>query len=349
MLRVNHNGDYATGFLDMGGFSETYVNNSGLNFLGANGTLSLNLENTVKRVLPNASVLITDAVAYAPSPPGFANPIAGTTPSAPANIQDVFAQGIIFSRTNRVTNTGTILATYDTSAATKVNASYSNSLLRFLSSSTSQGTVPISLFDTTTHTGSVGGSWQVTPLDQVNVKYFRTESEFTSSSSSSFTFQTDTATVGWSRIFSPNLTAEVGGGGILIHPGRTTYAVHAALITNFENTRATISYGRSAFPSFVGVPVPVIGDVVSLSAIHRISRDWQLFGSANYSHSSGTSGVNSVKFESYGASANIAYLITRIWSTALGYSYLRFDQEFGASKNQFDRHVAILSIRATWE
>jgi len=350
MLRINHNGDYATGFFDMGGFHETYVNNSGLNYFGANGTLSLNLDNTVKRVLPNAGLFITDSMSYSPTPPGFVNPVAGTNPGALVNIQDVFAQGILFQRTNRVTNSGTVSATYATSASTRINASYSHSMLRFLSdSSTSQAGVQRTVFDTTTQTGALGGSAQVSGVDTLNIRYSRTQSEFTGGSVSSFSLDTNMATLGWARILTPNFSVEAGGGGIVLDQGRTTYAANAALVMNYANSRATISYARTAFPSFAGVPTQVVGDVVSLSAVQEISSQWQLTGSANYSHSSGTRGTDAIKFDSYGGSVNLAYLMTRIWSTAIGYSYLRFDRESGGLISQFDRHAAMLSVRATWE
>ena len=73
-------------------------------------------------------------------------------------------------------------------------------------------------------------------------------------------------------MLTPNLSAELGGGGILISPGLTTYAANAALIMNFQNNSATISYARSAFPSFVGAGEPLIGDRFSLSAIQMIDR-----------------------------------------------------------------------------
>jgi hypothetical protein len=350
MLQVNHNGNYATGFLDAGGVSETYVNNSGLNFLGGNGTLSLNLDNTVKRILPNARLFITDAVNYTPSPPGFVNPIAGTNPGAPVNIQDVFAQGILVQRTNRITNSGTVSATYDTSASTRIIASYSHSMLRFLSdSSTSLVGAQSTLFDTTTQTGAVGGSAQVSGVDTLDIRYSRTQSEFTGGSVSSVSFDTNIATIGWTRILTPNFSAEAGGGGILLDHGRTTYAANAALVMNFASSRTTISYARSAFPSFAGVPTQLVGNVVSLSSVHEISSQWQLTGSANYSHSSGTRGTDEIKFDLYGGSVNLAYLVTKIWSTALGYSYLRFDRESGGLMSQFDRHVVMFSLRASWE
>jgi hypothetical protein len=350
MLRVNHNGDYAVGYLDAGGFIETYVNNPDLNYAGSNGTLFLNLDRTVKRMFPNASMLITDGVVYAPTPPGFVNPTAGTSPGAPSNPQDVFAQGILFSRTNRVTNSGTVSAAYATSATTKLDASYSNSILRFLSSpSVPPGGATVSLFDTTSHTGRVGGSAQLTGVDTFNVNYSHTQTEFTNGSTSSSSVKNDVVTIGWARIFSQNVSAAAGGGGIFLDPGESTYAANAALIMNFENTRATLSYVRSAFPSFVGVPTNVIADVVSLSAVQKIGPQWQLIGTASYSHGSGESGINTIKYDSFAGALDMAYVITKVWSTAVGYGYQRFDQEFGTTKFQYDRHVAMFSLRASWE
>jgi hypothetical protein len=151
-------------------------------------------------------------------------------------------------------------------------------------------------------------------------------------------------------MLTPNLSAEIGGGGIAIDPGRITYAANGALIMNFVNTRATIGYARSVFPNFLGVPTQVVANVVSLSAVQQIGPQWQVTGGANYSQGSRTTeAANSIKFNSYGGSVDLVYMVTRIWTTALGYSYQRFDQDFGTTKNQFDRHVVMFSLRASWE
>ncbi len=97
VFRVNFNGRYASGVLNAGGFGEAYIKNPDLNYLGTVNSLSLNLDNTIKRWLPNASLRIVEALSYTPLPPGFANPTPGTSPDDPGNIQDVYAQGILFS------------------------------------------------------------------------------------------------------------------------------------------------------------------------------------------------------------------------------------------------------------
>ncbi|HEU0047121.1 MAG TPA: hypothetical protein VFQ43_05915, partial [Nitrososphaera sp.] len=346
LLRVIPKGDYATGFLNVGGFSETYVKNPHLNYLGTRDTLSLNLDNSIKRLLPNASLSVNDTFSYTPLPPGFVNPAAGTSPGDPGNIQDVFAQGFLFRRTNNVKNNATVSTSYATTASTSLQASYNNAIIRFYGARALQG--GLNLFNATIQTGTVGGTAQLSGLDTVNVKYSHTQTEFARGSISSL-FKMDTATTGWSRVLTPHLSAQLGGGGILINSRQPTYAANAALIMNFSNNSATLSYSHSAFPSFVGrVPIILVGEVFSLSAIQKIDRQWQLAETVNYSHRSGGSGLNALTFNSYRAGVDLYYWVTSIWSTALSYDYTKFNSEFGSVTNGVDRKVITLSVRAVW-
>jgi hypothetical protein len=345
VIRVNHNGDYASGFLNVGGFSETYVKNPGLNYIGTNDRLLLNLDNSIKRWFPNASLSFIDSFSYTPLPPGLVNPEAGTSPSAPANIQDELAQGFLAFRTNKIMNNATVSTSYATTATTSLHAVYNSTIVRFGSSSSTGGPI---LFDTTSQTGTVGGDARLTEIDTLKINYSNTQSEFASRFRSSH-FVIDSVIIGWSRALTPNISAEVGGGGILISPGLTTYAANAALIMNFLNNSTTISYHRAAFPSFVGVGAPLITDVFSLSAVQKLDQQWQLTESASYSHRSGGSGLNSVTFDSYGASVDTTYSMTRIWSTALSFDYIKYHSEFGSFTSDFDRKAISLSVRAIWE
>jgi len=349
VLRVNHEGAYASGYLNVGGFSETYVKNPGLNYFGTSDTLFLNLDNSIKRWLPNASLSIFDSFRYTPLPPGFVNPAAGTSPSDPANSQNVYAQGFLASRTNNVINNASVSTSYATTASTSLYASYSYAILRFLGSSSSS-TQGQSLSNSTTQSGTVGGSAQLSGLDTLNIRFAHMQSEIISiSGTTSRVFTSDTATIAWSRILTPNLRGELGGGGILIGSGDTSYAANAALIMNSLNNSATISYARSALPSFLGTGGIMIGDVFSLSAVQRIDRQWQLSESASYAHTTGTSGINSVEYNSFFLGGTIEYWVTSIWSATLGYNYSKFNNSSGSAKTDFDRQVIALSIRATWE
>jgi hypothetical protein len=358
MLRVNHNGDYASGFLNVGGFSETYVKNPDLNYLGTNNNLFLNLDKSIKRLLPNASLSVTDTFTYTPLPPGFVNPAAGTSPSAPGNTQNTYAQGFLGFRTNNLINSGTVSTAYATTDTTSLNASYNYAILRFGSSASTQG---LTLFNTTTQTGTVGGTVRLSALDILNIKYAHVLTDRTpsapSSAATSATFNIDSVTIGWSRMLTSNLSAELGGGGILISPGITTYAANAALLMNFSNSSATITYRHSAFPNFAGAggntagntAGVLVGDTFSLSAIQKIDRQWQLAEAVSYAHTSGGSGRNPLTYDSFVVGGDVQYWVTSIWSTSLSYSYTRFIQEVGSTTTDIPRQVIMLSVRATWE
>ncbi|HEY6564866.1 MAG TPA: hypothetical protein VIY86_10245, partial [Pirellulaceae bacterium] len=292
-LLVNHNGSYASGVLSAGGFSETYVNNPNVDFYGTNSSLFLNLDNSIKRVLPHASLRITDVVRYAPTPPGFSSLAPGTSPGAPVNTTNVYAQGFLSQRTNNVTNTATVSASYATTASTSVEASYSYAILRFGSSPVATQT---NLFDTTTHTGIVAGTVQVSGRDILSPKYTHVQTDFSSSALSS-SVQSDIATLNWSRTLTPNLVAELGGGGVMIHPGLTTYAANAALIMRAQKTSTTINYVRTAVPNFQAAGVVIISDIFSVSATQDLDQHWQLVEAANYATGFGSG----IKYDSYAA------------------------------------------------
>jgi hypothetical protein len=349
---VNHSGEYASGVLSLGGFSETYAKNTNLNYLGTNDSLFLNLDNSIKRLFPHASLRIMDTFSYTQLPPGMVNPIAGKRPSDPniivdpniPNSDNVFAQGLQFQRSKNLINTGAVMTSYATTNLTSLSASYSYSILRFNGASSTQG---LTLLDTTTQTGTVGGTARVSDLDTLNITYSQGQTESTRGATSSF-FKVDTATLGWSRLLTSSLSAQVGGGGTLISSGYTTYIANASLVMNFVNSSATMSYARSVVPSFVGAGEPLIADRFSLSAVQKLSRQWQVTESGGYVHTTRAGGVSALTYDSIVAGGDIQYWANSIWGTSLSYNYMKFISEPGSVKTDFDRHVVMFSVIANW-
>ncbi len=351
-FRVNHNGEYASAVLNLSGFNETYANNSNLNFFGTRDSLLINLDNSIKRWFPRAGLRVSDTFSISQLPPALGSIAAGATPGD-LNIQqdpnlpnseDIFSQGLLFERRRSLINTGTVMASYDTTATTSLNASYTYSLLRFQGSPTTQG---LSLFNTTSQTGTAGGTARLSDLDTMNIRYAHTETDFMRGTTSSF-FKFDSATIGWSRLLTPNLSAQVGGGGVLISTGLTTYLANAALMMNLPNSNATLSYARSVVPNFVGAGEPLISDRVSLSSSQMVARQWQLAESVSYVHTSRAGGNNGLTFDALNAGGDIRYWITSIWATSLSYNYTKFTRESGSVNTDFDRHVIMLSVIASW-
>jgi hypothetical protein len=154
-------------------------------------------------LLPDASLSVIDRFSYTALPPGFNNLEAGTSPSDPGNIQNFYAQGLLFRRTKHLINRGTVSTSYATTALTSLHASYTYAMLQFPGSPSTQGGA--TLFNTTAQTGTMGGTARLSELDTVNVNYSHQQIEFKRSSVSSL-IEIDSVTTGWSRTLTPNLS-----------------------------------------------------------------------------------------------------------------------------------------------
>src|SRR5574341_644401 len=67
-------GRLMSGSLQAGLTGAFYVNNPDLNYIGVNGSLNLNLDNIVNRVVPRLKIQLSDFVTYSPQPPAFLTP-----------------------------------------------------------------------------------------------------------------------------------------------------------------------------------------------------------------------------------------------------------------------------------
>src|SRR5215467_6791202 len=350
-LRMNGGGEYASGFADVGGFGQTYVRNPNLNYIGFNGTVSLNLDNSVKKLSPDAGLQVFDSGRYAPTPPGFVNPAAGTSPSEITNSQNAFAQGVLAYRTNTWTNVANIVSTYAITPLTSLNAAYTNSLIRYGSSHVGTSASALGTpFSTTMHTGTLGGSTQVSGLDTISLSYSHGWIDYQTQPST--TFQTNSGHLGWSRTWTPSLKSELAGGVIVVDPGLTSWIGNAALIWTIPDHRVTLSYARSVFPSVIGTATPLFVNVVSLSTTQELGLDWQLIESASYINSTGAtsstqSGSGKVEYTTYNANVSLHYWLTRVWSTGLAFAYLNYDSQFGATTYSFPRYMITFAIQAT--
>jgi hypothetical protein len=65
-------------------------------------------------------------------------------------------------------------------------------------------------------------------------------------------------------------------------------------------------------------------------------------------HTSRAGGLNAQTFNSFAAGGDIQYWMNSIWATSLSYNYTKFISEFGSVSTNFDRHVIMLSVVASW-
>ena len=81
--------------------------------------------------------------------------------------------------------------------------------------------------------------------------------------------------------------------------------------------------------------MPIVSDSVSLTAIQKLARQWELDETVSYSHGSGGSGPNAIAFTTYIAGVDLYYWITKIWSTALSFDYMNYRFRIRIDQVQF--------------
>ena len=62
-------------------------------------------------------------------------------------------------------------------------------------------------------------------------------------------------------------------------------------------------------------------------------------------HSSGAGGIDR---NTYFTSVGLDYWMTSIWSTGLSYEYMNYNAQLGSTTNNYDRHVIMFSVKASW-
>ncbi|OYT21263.1 MAG: hypothetical protein CCU26_02180, partial [Nitrospira sp. UW-LDO-01] len=97
-LQVMHKNQWVDVMVRGGATGEVYARNPGLNYVGANGMVALNLDRVASALLPGLGLNITNSASYTPQPPAFAAPMTGS------QISEAFVQGIQARRANSFSN-----------------------------------------------------------------------------------------------------------------------------------------------------------------------------------------------------------------------------------------------------
>src|SRR5437870_3408561 len=160
-VTVDHKGRLIDGTVRGGAAAEVYVKNPGLNYVAANGGVTLNLDNAVSQLVRGAGLKLSDTFYYTPQPPAFVAPGTGS------QVSEAFVRGIQAARANSFTNTGSVIGSYSLSPRVDLQATYMHRRIRFgttfVSSTSSQ------FFNTTFQTVTAGPQVKISPLDTLTL------------------------------------------------------------------------------------------------------------------------------------------------------------------------------------
>lgn len=345
-------GDHKSRFMDSTGqislIGATYVRNPELNYFATNASVNLGLNQLTGLVDQRWKLSVTDYVTYTPQPPAFFSPQATvgsgatTSPEAPEN----FIRGLQAVRANSLINIGTVTSQYVLTPVTTLAGAFQHQYMRF---GTSFAPTPGAGFFTTTFASlNAGPQFQVTPRDSITVNANYSRMSFSQGEGNTSSFDLQGVTVGWSRTFSPKLSAAATGGVTVFSGGGSLQYLGSASVTYRErNTSFIGSYSRSVFPSFFIAATPLLSQVLSASVVHTFTERVSATGSLNYGKNESI-GNAALQFDTYGGSASINYAIAKTWSIYVSYSHMIVKNVFNGTNFDFDRDVVSVTLRKEW-
>lgn len=354
--QINYENDWVSSSTTAGLTSEIYARNPGLNYVGANASVYATLDNLIRRVDRRASLAIMNSFIYTPQMPAFAAPAAGN------QVAPEFVRGIQAYRNNALSNSTSVQGRYDITPRIYASASYSYSIMRFLSDSNAEGAVP--LFNTTTQSITAGPQYQWTSATRVGLSYqyqkisfgssFQGGEESAQSGVTGATIHGSTFT--WNSALTRSFSVSIAPGVSVVTGSREPILTALANVQwNVQPTVVTVAYTRGVFPAIFGGDV-MVSDMVSVSGSYMLAGRWTCRGDANYStnRSVGSAGANQglrSGFSSDGYTIGIAatYQLGQTTSVGVSANHSKFVFETGDSESALTRNTVMLQLRKEWK
>ena len=338
-VTVDHKGRLIDGTVRGGATAEAYVKNPGLNYVAANGSVNLNLDNAVSQLVRGAGLRLSDTFYFTPQAPSFVAPGTGS------QVSEAFVRGIQAARANSFTNTGSATGSYNLSPRVDLQATYMHQRIHFGTAFASPATGQF--FNTTFQTVNAGPLLKISPLDTLNLSYQYTQAEF-SQGGGGGGFHTHGGIMGWTRTFTPTLKANLTAGMTVIEPSNSVqYLVTASLDKNFQNTDASLSYSRGVYPSIFISGLPLLSQVVTATVSHRLTALLTVTANGNYAKNESVS-TPELAYESYWVTVGLNYTVSRILKATLSYTNSEYKSHSLGQSTRFDRNMVMVGLTAEW-
>jgi hypothetical protein len=343
-VKATHKNQWVEARMGAGATGEVYVKNPGLNYVGANAAVDLDLDRTVNSLVRGLGLRLSNTIRYTPQPPAFAAPTGGS------QISEALVQGIQARRANSLTNVATVEASYFFSSFMGVTSTYMDRRIRFgtpLATPTGieQGGVRDMDFQTLTS----GVLAKVSSSDTVSLLHQYQKGTISDPDTGKTGFSTQGAFVRWSRAITPILQATGEGGFSMISPNDNVYPVGAASLQWDEQyTTARLSYSQGIVPSFFAVSAPLLSRAVTGTVRRQITDALSVSLSGSYAVNQSVPNSSLIRFESYTVTPSLDYKIGRSLTVTLSYTRSEFQRTFSAQSFDFDRNMIMFSLLGGW-
>lgn len=348
-VSIEHRGD-VEGNVNLAMTGEYYMKNPGLNYFFPTASAYGNLDKLTKRVDQRWRLQVSESFQYTPRPPGFVAPVPAEgiapVPATQTTASADFVRGIQAIRANAIMSTTNISSQYALAPDTNMVGSYTFQYMRF---GTPFVAVPgAGFFTTSFHTLSAGPQKDFSEADQGTVTLQYQHIHFSQGPEFDSTFQTFGATLGWRHKFSKALLARANVGVVQFVPSAgLQYLGNLEMVWTQQNTTTVASYSRAVFPSFFIAAVPLVSNVLGVTVTHKLAENWTVGGGLNYANNESVSGPT-LRFTSYGGTANVTYMFTRTVTMVGSYTYQNFAASYITTNYEFERNVVSLMLRKEW-
>ena len=140
-----------------------------------------------------------------------------------------------------------------------------------------------------------------------------------------------------------------GGVYVLSTTNDLYYVGSASLLWKGQDTNLTLSYSRTIRPSISIAAVPLLSQVVSATATHRVTELFSVLLNGNYAHNQSIPDSSILTFESYSVTPSMQYRVNSVMTATLSYTHSQFDRTFSSQESNFDRNLVMLRIFAEWK
>jgi len=344
-LKLNHRNQWIKGTFGGGATGEVYVQNPGLNYVAGNGTMNLNLDGAMNRLVPGLGLDVSDTLIYTPQPLAFAAPTSGSQ-LAPA-----FVQGIQAQRANSFSNAAKVETSYRLSEFMSMTVTYLDQRIRFGSPiATPTGVTQGGFINTNFQTLTSGLVRKFSPADTIFIAHQYQHATFSASNDLGSQFSTQGALIRWSRFITPGLKATGEGGFAVLSPrGNVEWLGAASLEWKGQYTSAMVSYSRSIAPSFLFVSTPLLSQVVTGELKRRITDTLTLSVNGGYAINESVPDSSLLRFQSYSVTPSVNYIISKTFTATLSYTHSKYEQTVASQSFPFDRDLVQLSLIAEWK
>jgi hypothetical protein len=325
-----------------GATGEYYAKNTGLNYIGANANVFLDMSKVLEKWWRGSTWQVTEFYLNSAQPQPF---LAGDVSGASGN---PFARGYQAGRANYQSNNVSTNLSVPLNQILALTGSYSNGFIKFGSSSVRQG----ALLDTNFQSYTAGIAVKVTSLDTFNLNFIGSDSDYSSRGGS---FVSRGGTVGWSHAFTQIFSISSSAGVQYMElqfqgvPSKATIAPTGSFNVTWKDNTTTLdlAYFLGLTPSFQFQAQPLLTHTASL-ALTQVTPITDLVGvlSANYARGDELGSISRapISFTSYSATAGLTYKFTDQTFLGLNFTRQNFDRKFGGNSIEFDRSVVQLTL-----